>query len=245
MRKIDKVKVGLGSRSYNILIGSGLLDICGKLIKPITKKGDAIILTENKVPNVYLRKIQKSLSKEKIIHNKIILPSGERIKSFQYLKKVLNRMLQLKITRQSTVIALGGGAIGDLAGFASSIILRGVNYVQIPTTLLSQVDSSVGGKTGINSRYGKNLIGSFFQPQLVIADINTLKTLPKRQMISGYAEIVKYGLVNDRGFFSWLEDNGSEVINHNRPKLLYAIKRSCQNKSKIVSADERGIQNNL
>jgi len=239
MKKIDKVKVGLGSRSYNILIGSDLLDICGKLIKPITQMGDVLILTENKVPNIYLKKVQRSLSKQKIIHNRIILPSGEKIKSFQYLEKVLDRMLKLKITRQSTVVALGGGAIGDLAGFASSIILRGINYIQIPTTLLSQVDSSVGGKTGINSRYGKNLVGSFFQPQLVIADISTLKTLPKRQMISGYSEIVKYGIMADRRFFSWLENNGSEVINHNKAKLLRAIKVSCQNKSKIVSADEK------
>ena len=230
MKKIDKVKVGLGSRSYNILIGSDLLDICGKLIKPITQMGDVLILTENKVPNIYLKKVQRSLTKQKIIHNRIILPSGEKIKSFQYLEKVLDRMLKLNITRQSTVVALGGGAIGDLAGFASSIILRGINYIQIPTTLLSQVDSSIGGKTGINSRYGKNLVGSFFQPQLVISDISTLKTLPKRQMISGYSEIVKYGIIADRGFFSWLENNGSEVINHNKAKLLRAIKVSCQNK---------------
>ena len=239
MRNINKVKVGLGTRSYGILIGSGLLNICGKLIKPITKEGNVIILTESKIPKIYLRRVRNALSREKIIHSKIILPSGEKIKSFPYLQKILDEMLRLKVTRDSVVISLGGGSIGDLAAFAASIILRGIKYIQIPTTLLAQVDSSVGGKTGINSKYGKNLIGSFFQPQLVIADTDTLKTLPKRQMVSGYAEVVKYGLINDRNFFLWLEKNGKGVVNNNKDKLLHAIKKSCQSKSKIVSKDEK------
>ena len=169
----------------------------------------------------------------------IVLPVGEKIKNFSYLQELIEKILRLGIDRNALIICFGGGVLGDLVGLASSLILRGVDFIQIPSTLLAQVDSSVGGKTGINSKYGKNLIGTFKQPKSVIISIDVLKTLDKREMISGYAEILKYSLINDSSFFNWLKLKGEKILSLDPSSCIYAIKKSCSIKSKIVSKDEK------
>ncbi|MEQ8193950.1 MAG: iron-containing alcohol dehydrogenase, partial [Rhodospirillales bacterium] len=199
-----KVRVELGARSYDILVGLDLLAKAGGLIAPVLKQPRAVIVTDKNVAPLYLAPLETSLADAGIVSDAIVLPAGEQTKGFAHLEDLVNRILDLRVGRDTTLIALGGGVIGDLTGFAAAVILRGLDFVQIPTTLLAQVDSSVGGKTGINTRHGKNLVGAFHQPCLVLADIDTLDTLPAREVRAGYAEVAKYGLINDPAFFAWL-----------------------------------------
>lgn len=240
---MQKTTVNLGSRSYDILIGENIIDDTAARIKPVLKRDKTVIITDENVAIHQLGRVEKSLMDGKIDFNTIILPAGEGTKSFTHLQELLNKLLSLRLERTDTIIALGGGVIGDLVGFAASIYLRGINFIQIPTSLLAQVDSSVGGKTGINTEYGKNLIGAFHQPQLVLIDVTTLDTLEPRHVVAGYAEIVKYGLINDIEFFEWLEKNGETLISG--PADLRgiirteAILRSCEAKAAVVAADEK------
>ena len=235
----ETVRVALGARSYDIRIGAGLIGQAGSMLRPLMAVPRAVIVTDETVAALHLPRLAGSLDAGGIAHEDIVLPAGEATKSLDRLGEVLDRMLSAGIERSVTVIALGGGVIGDLGGFAASVALRGLPYVQIPTTLLAQVDSAVGGKTGINSRHGKNLIGSFYQPRLVIADVAALDSLPPRQRRAGYAEIVKYGALGDVDFFTWLEANGADLLAGDVEKLSYAVKTSCEAKADIVAADER------
>ncbi len=226
---MEKLRVELAERSYDILIGENLL---AELPKHLPQKKTLIITDEN-VNTFHRAKLEEAL---KGIDYKIkTLPAGESTKSFENLEVVCDWLLKNKPDRKTTIIAFGGGVIGDLVGFAASIVLRGINFIQVPTTLLSQVDSSVGGKTAINSKYGKNLVGAFYQPKLVLADIGLLKTLPRREFMSGYAEVVKYGLINQPEFFEWLDGNKLD----DKANLTKAIRKSCEFKADIVSKDER------
>ncbi len=238
MLKNNILKVKLGKRSYNILIGNNLIKETGILIKPLLQSNKTFIVTDDNVAKFFLHDLQKSLDKEQITHESFILPHGEKTKSFDQLQYLLDMIFTHKPDRKTTLIALGGGVIGDLTGFAASIVLRGINFIQIPTTLLAQVDSSVGGKTGINNRYGKNLIGSFHQPIMVLSDIETIKNLPIREFLAGYAEIAKYGLINDAAFFDYLEHNTIKILAHDAKVIQYIVNQSCAAKAKIVAEDE-------
>jgi 3-dehydroquinate synthase len=231
------VHVDLAERSYDIHIGKCLLEDVVNLIPDSSLgKKTFIIYDENTYP--YAQVLEEALA-GKVLESKIFpLKGGEPTKSYDGLQRTLDWLLEHKVDRQSLVIVLGGGVIGDLGGFVASIVMRGVPFVQIPTTLLAQVDSSVGGKTGINTNYGKNLVGSFYQPQAVLCDIGTLGTLPMREIKAGYAEIVKYGLINDIAFFEWLEENGQKVLALDEGAVIHAVEKSCQAKAAIVAADE-------
>lgn len=231
--------VDLAERSYNILIGRGLLGDIGEHIAPVLKTPRVVILSDDNVAPLYLEAVTSKLESANIAYQSFVLPAGEPTKSFEYLTKLVEDMLASRIERTTTLIALGGGVIGDLGGFAASILLRGIGYIQIPTTLLAQVDSSVGGKTAINSASGKNLIGAFYQPRLVIADTHTLETLPTREMLAGYAEVVKYGLLGDAEFYTWLEGHGHALIDGDADAQRTAVARCCEMKAEIVAADER------
>lgn len=225
-------------RSYDILTGPGLMDRVGELALPVARGRKAFILTDENVAPLYLGRTEASLTAAGFSVRHLIVPAGEQSKSFSTLEQVLTAMLDDRCERSTLLVALGGGIIGDLAGFAASILLRGVDFIQIPTTLLSQVDSSVGGKTGINTRHGKNLIGTFHQPRLVIADTDTLSTLPRREVLAGYAEVAKYGLIDDAPFWDWLEQNGTDVVALSPAPLALAIHTSCTAKARVVAADE-------
>lgn len=233
------VRVALGARSYDIVVGAGLLDAAAQYLKPVLARPHVLVVTDGTVAGLHLPALEEALTRSGIAWKRILLPPGERTKSFAYLQGLVEAMLGLGIDRQTTILALGGGVIGDLAGFAASIVLRGVDFVQIPTTLLAQVDSSVGGKTGIDVPRGKNLVGSFHQPRLVLADTGTLRTLPKRELLAGYAEIVKYGLIRDAAFFDWLDENGIRLVEGDEDARIQAVVTSCKAKAKIVAADER------
>ena len=204
----ERVSVPLGDRAYDILVGDGLLATCGETIGPILARPRAFIVTDENVAALHLPTLRKALGDAGVDVDHHILPAGEGTKSFAHLERLMAALLDAKIERRDTIIALGGGVIGDLTGFAASILRRGIQFIQVPTTLLAQVDSSVGGKTGINTPHGKNLVGAFHQPKLVLADTSVLNTLPRRELGAGYAEVVKYGLIRDAGFFDWLQDNG-------------------------------------
>lgn len=236
------VRVDLDARSYDIIIGNGLLSRAAALISPVLKQKRVFIVTDSNVARHYLKPLMENLEAASIAAQSFVVPAGEASKDLGTLGRVLDAMLAAKCERKTMVIALGGGVIGDLAGFAASILLRGVEFVQIPTTLLSQVDSSVGGKTGINTAVGKNLVGTFHQPRLVLADTDTLSTLPRRELLAGYAEVAKYGLLGDEPFFAWLEKNVSAILDlttANRDTLVHAIAESCRAKAKIVGEDEK------
>ena len=232
------VHVPLGERSYDILIGPGLMARAGGEISTRIKGRRAAIVTDENVGSRYLDGLMDSLQTDGIEAVSVTLPAGEKTKSFDYLTKVCDVLLEGRIERNDTVIALGGGVIGDLTGFAAGIVRRGVRFVQIPTSLLSQVDSSVGGKTGINARQGKNLIGIFNQPDLVLADTDVLDTLSEREFRAGYAEVAKYGLIDKPDFFEWLEKNWRGVFAGGAARIE-AIAVSCQAKADVVAADER------
>lgn len=236
---IRKVTVELGDRAYDILVGPGLIADAGTHLKPLLRRARVAIVTDETVGRLHLPALAKSLDTTGIKHSSIALPAGESTKSFANLERLTEWLLGEGIERGDLVIALGGGVIGDLTGFAASILRRGVDFAQIPTTLLSQVDSSVGGKTGINTKHGKNLAGAFHQPRLVLADTDALATLPMREFLAGYAEVVKYGLIGDRAFFDWLETNLDSLKNGAVETRIQAIVKSCEAKAATVAADER------
>lgn len=232
------VHVPLGDRAYDILIGPGLLARAGGEITSRLKGRKAAIITDEHVAPLYLEALMDALQTDGIEAVSLTLPAGEKTKSFDHLATVCDMVLAARIERNDAVIALGGGVIGDLAGFAAGIVRRGVRFVQIPTSLLSQVDSSVGGKTGVNSRHGKNLLGVFHQPDLVLADTSILDTLSPREFRAGYAEVAKYGLIDNPAFFEWLEKNWRQVF-EGGPERIEAIAVSCQSKADVVVEDER------
>ncbi|MBV9571115.1 MAG: 3-dehydroquinate synthase [Alphaproteobacteria bacterium] len=232
------VRVALAERGYDIHIGGGLLDRPGPLLKPLCR-GMTPVVTDENVARLHLEKLVAALRDAGIDSRPIILPPGEETKSFTNLESLCREMLRLGVERGGVVLALGGGVIGDLAGFAAGILKRGVDFVQMPTTLLAQVDSSVGGKTAIDVREGKNLIGLFHQPKLVLADTAVLSTLPPRELLSGYAEVVKYAVLGDVTFFDWLETNGGAALAGDAAALAQMIAHCCRMKAAIVARDER------
>ncbi|MBI2720070.1 MAG: 3-dehydroquinate synthase [Rhizobiales bacterium] len=234
----ETVPVELGRRSYDIIIGEGLLTEAGTRLKPLFKRPLTAIVTDANVARHHLAALQESLTAAGIRSMPIVLPAGEATKSFRHLEELCNGLLAAGIERRDRIIALGGGVIGDLAGFAAAILRRGVDFIQIPTTLLSQVDSSVGGKTGINAAHGKNLIGAFHQPVAVLADTSLLATLPRRELAAGYAEVAKYGLLGDAPFFEWLEGAADAIMRGDAQARIHAIRKSCEAKSRIVAEDE-------
>jgi len=235
----NKLRIDLKENSYDIIIEHGLLSNLGTLISQKFVKPKTFIVTDDNISVHWLEQTLESLSAQGISPKVLEVPAGENTKSFINLEKIIDQLLESKVDRGSLLIALGGGVIGDLAGFAGAVTLRGIKVVQVPTTLLSQVDSSVGGKTGINVRQGKNLVGSFYQPSLVAIDTQVLKTLPPRQLFAGYAEVVKYGLIKDCSFFDWLELNGKKVLEGDKLAQQFAIFTSCRIKAEIVEADEK------
>jgi len=230
------INIDLGTRSYPIYVGKGLLSSAELIFKHLPHKKIAIV-TNTKVANLYLANLVKMLSVQKEVIP-IILADGEEHKNQKTLGLIYDALLQNKADRNIALVALGGGVIGDITGFAAATFMRGVDFIQIPTTLLAQVDSSVGGKTGINHELGKNMIGSFYQPKCVIADVTALDTLDDRQLSAGMAEVIKYGLIRDYNFFEWLEKNMENVMNKNSDLMIEVVIRSCQNKADIVEADE-------
>ncbi|XP_031494626.1 3-dehydroquinate synthase, chloroplastic [Nymphaea colorata] len=234
------VDVDLGSRSYPIYIGSGLLREPQFLQRHVKGKR-VLVVTNTKVAPLYLDKVVDALTRgnSNVSVDSVVLPDGEKYKDMDTLMKIFDKAIETRLDRRCTFVALGGGVIGDMCGYAAASFLRGVNFIQIPTTLMAQVDSSVGGKTGINHRLGKNLIGAFYQPQCVLIDTDTLNTLPDRELASGIAEVIKYGLIRDAPFFEWQEKNMQALLARDPSALAYAIMRSCQNKAEVVSEDEK------
>ena len=232
-----RVRVELGERSYDILVGPGLIERAGAELAAVFPAARAAVITDRNVAELYLENLLQSLSAAGITAIEMVLPPGEATKSFPQLQAIVDRLLDARFERGDVVVALGGGVVGDIAGFAAAIVRRGMGFVQVPTTLLAQVDSSVGGKTGINTRQGKNLVGAFKQPNLVLADTAALDSLPVREFRAGYAETVKYGLINDIDFFTWLEANREGVF-AGGPARAEAITTSCRAKAAVVAADE-------
>ena len=238
MKKLDSYKVSLNENSYGIYIGRNLLQSLGDFIPNETKYSKIIVVTDKIILKKWRKLIIKNF-KENLNCEVISIEGGEKTKSFRYLENLIEKILKIGVDRKALLICLGGGVLGDLVSLASSLILRGIDLIQVPTTLLSQVDSSVGGKTGINSKYGKNLIGTFKQPKAVIISTELLDTLPKREIKSGYAEILKYAFIKDKDFFKWLEINAIKLLNLDSKTCAYAIKKSCSIKAKVVSKDEK------
>ncbi len=234
----ELVRVELAGRSYDIKIGSGLLHNAANHIAPLLKRKYVAIVTDDNVAATHLASLQAAFASAGIESKAIILPAGESTKSYAHFAELCDGLLAAGVERKDVVIALGGGVIGDLTGFASAALRRGVNFIQIPTSLLAQVDSSVGGKTGINSKHGKNLIGAFHQPVLVLADLDVLKTLPQRQRAAGYAEIAKYGLLGNAMFYDWLDRNVEAIMAGDVSATARAVKTSCEMKARIVAEDE-------
>ena len=234
---MQTLTVGLGERSYPIHIGSGLLGRA-ELLQPALPNKRAAIVTNTTVAPLYLEKLRQTLQSIGVSSMPIILPDGEQYKNSATLNLIYDALLASRCERSTPLIALGGGVIGDMTGYAAATYLRGVPFIQIPTTLLAQVDSSVGGKTGINHPLGKNMIGAFYQPQLVLADTDTLDTLPDNELAAGLAEVIKYGLIRDLQFFEWLEQNIDKLLARDTEALQYSIARSCRNKAEVVAADE-------
>lgn len=238
MSDIQTLIVGLGARSYPIHIGAGLLDR-PDLLQPHLPRKRAAIVTNTTVGPLYLAALRASLGQIGVDAIEVVLPDGEQYKTSETLGLIYDALLQARCERSTPLIALGGGVIGDMTGYAAATYLRGVPFIQIPTTLLAQVDSSVGGKTGINHPLGKNMIGAFYQPQVVLADTTTLNTLPDKELAAGAAEVIKYGLIRDLPFLEWLEANIDAVMARDPAALAEAIARSCRNKAEVVAADER------
>jgi 3-dehydroquinate synthase len=235
---MQTLTVGLGERSYPIHIGGGLLGHAELLIPHLPNRRAAVV-TNTTVGPLYLGALSALLQGNGVDIVPIVLPDGEEYKNAETLGLIYDALLTHRCERNTPLIALGGGVVGDMTGFAAATYLRGVPFIQIPTTLLAQVDSSVGGKTGINHPLGKNMIGAFYQPQVVIADISTLDTLPDRELRAGIAEVIKYGLIRDLRFLEWLEQNMDQLLARDAQALQYAIARSCRNKAEVVGADER------
>jgi 3-dehydroquinate synthase len=241
---LSKINVSLKDRSYPIYIGDEVL-ADSELISSSIESNQVVIVTDSNVANLYLKDIKQHFTKKEC--HIFILSPGEKSKNFIELERLLSFMLENNINRSATLIALGGGVVGDLAGFAAATYQRGIDYIQIPTTLLAQVDSSVGGKTAINLPLGKNMVGAFYQPQAVFIDTSTLKTLPNREFNAGMAEVIKYGLISDAGFLDWIVKHLTDILSLKKETLGYMVQRSCENKAKIISTDEleRGIRATL
>lgn len=235
---VERIGVALGARSYEVLIGPGLIGNAGAAIGAVLPRRKVAVVTDRHVAALYLAPLRESLRRAGMDAAEIVVPPGESSKSFGQLQSVVEAALEARLERGDAIVALGGGVVGDLAGFAAAVTRRGMKLVQIPTTLLAQVDSSVGGKTGINARLGKNLVGAFHQPTVVLADTEVLDTLPPREFSAGYAEVVKYGLIGDADFFSWLEANRQAVFAGGAARVR-AIAESCRSKARTVAADEQ------
>jgi len=230
------MQVELGDRSYPIYMGAGYLDRADLLTQHIKSK-QVIVVTNETIAPLYLQQLTAQLQEYQL--ESVILPDGEQYKTLATLEIIFNALLVKQFSRNATLIALGGGVIGDLSGFAAACYQRGIPFIQIPTTLLAQVDSSVGGKTGVNHALGKNMIGAFYQPQCVLIDVKVLDTLDDRQLSAGVAEVIKYGLIRDINFFSWIEQNIEKILTRDQAALTYIIEQSCRNKAEIVASDER------
>ena len=239
MSAVDTVEVALADRSYTIRVGAGLIDRAGEELADLLSGRKAVVVADETVAALHLPALTRSLTGVARSVDALTVPAGESAKSMDGLADLLDRILALGIDRRTIVIALGGGVTGDLAGFAAAVALRGLDFVQIPTTLLAQVDSSVGGKTGVNTRHGKNLVGAFHQPRRVLIDTAVLDTLPRRELLAGYAEVVKYGAIADLDFFQWLEANGGRLLDGDADARRHAIVMSCRAKAAVVAADER------
>ncbi len=239
-----RVRVDLAAdRGYDIVIGDGLIADAATYLRPVVSGKRVAVICDETVAALHLSDLRRALTADAIEPHEIIVPPGEPTKDFATLERLIDDLLDARIERGDTVIAFGGGVVGDLAGFAAAILRRGVAVVQMPTTLLAQVDSAVGGKTGINTRHGKNLVGAFHQPRLVLADIGVLDTLPGRELLAGYAEVAKYGLIGDAEFFAWLEDHGPAVCAGDNDARRHAVVASCRAKARIVADDERELGN--
>jgi 3-dehydroquinate synthase len=236
---VETLRVELVERGYDILVGLGLIPTAGQHIRPLMRRKQAIVVTDETIAGLHLRPTLDSLDAVGIAHHTIVLPPGESTKDLAHFGRLVDDVLACNIERGTMLVALGGGVVGDICGFAAATLLRGIDFVQIPTTLLAQVDSSVGGKTAINTAAGKNLLGVFYQPRLVLADSGALATLPRRELLAGYAETVKYGLIADAGFFDWLDAEGDKVLDLEAEALNRAVITSCRMKAEIVAADER------
>lgn len=238
--KTVRIDLPAVARGYDIMVGDALLGEAGTLIHLKLGQRRCIIVTDRNVAELYQQRLEAVLAAagHTLLPTLVITP-GEGSKDFATLQALLDKLLESGVDRQTLMIAFGGGVVGDLTGVAASLVLRGVDIVQIPTTLLAQVDSSVGGKTGINSSHGKNTIGTFYQPRLVLADVSTLDSLPEREMQSGYTEVVKYGLIGDAAFFQWCQTHGGKLLRGDREAQIHAVSKSCEHKARIVIADER------
>ncbi|MGQ0664556.1 MAG: 3-dehydroquinate synthase [Pseudomonadota bacterium] len=234
-----RVRVDLGARGYDIVVGRRLFERAGEFLAPVLRAGRVFVVTDERVAAAQWPRLEAGFEAAGLSVSKIVMPHGETTKDVAHLARLLDDLLDRRPERNDMVLALGGGVIGDLAGLAASLLLRGVDVVQAPTTLLAQVDSAVGGKTAINTSHGKNLIGTFHQPRLVLADLDALSTLPERELRAGYAEAVKYGLIDDADFFAWLESNGRGVIDGDAATRQYAVVKCCHAKARIVGQDER------
>lgn len=236
-----QVDVDLGDRSYPIYIGQGLLS-SGELIRKHVTSKKCLIVTNTKVGPLYSAAVRKALEQEhgrKVEVFEVVLPDGEEHKTMEVLMLILDAAMTHKLDRKSTMIALGGGVVGDMTGFAAAIYQRGIKFIQIPTTLMAMVDSAVGGKTAVNHPLGKNMIGAFYQPEAVLCDVGSLDTLPDRELCSGIAEVIKYGLIRDADFFRWQEDNMDKIVGRDPTVMAEVIRRSCENKACVVAADEK------
>lgn len=233
-----RVDVGLKEHGYPIYIGTDFLTRVGEMMKPFARSSKVFVIMDNLVGALYLPMVKTSLEQAGFTVFDLVVPQGEASKSFDRAKELLERILKTGCDRQSVVVALGGGVVGDLAGFCASLLLRGVDFIQIPTTLLAQTDSSVGGKTAVNTAVGKNLVGTFHQPKAVFIDVSTLKTLDPQQILAGFAEVVKYGLALNADFWNWLVDNGESVLALDDTVLSYAVEQCCRIKTAVVEADE-------
>jgi 3-dehydroquinate synthase len=233
------VRVALGERAYDVAIGARLLEEAPRHLQPLLRERRVFVVTDENVRAAHWPRLERALAAAGIAAPLVTLPPGERTKDFAHLERVLSAVLDQRPERRSLLLALGGGVIGDLVGLAASLLLRGVDFVQVPTTLLAQVDSSVGGKTAIDTRHGKNLVGAFYQPRLVLADLDALATLPPRELRAGYAEAVKYGLIDEPGFFDWCEANGAAVLAGDTGAQAHAVATSVAAKARIVAEDER------
>lgn len=236
---MQKIRVELAERSYNIVIGDHILGGIGSALEKFEFSSKAALVSNNTVNEIYGKTVSESLKKAGFDLVEILIPDGEKYKSMEWVRKIYDGLLAAKLDRKSAVLALGGGVIGDITGFAASTYMRGVDFIQVPTTLLAQVDSSVGGKTGVNHPLGKNMIGTFWQPRLVWIDIETLKTLPRREFLSGLSEVIKYGVIWDKKLFEFLEAKRDAIFKLDKNALNYLIGRSCEIKSEVVSKDER------
>ncbi len=239
MTGFETVPVALGERAYDIRVGQGLIGAAGRHLQDLLGHRPAVVVTDETVAALHLPAFAAGLSQAGIPLHPIILPPGEATKSFADLERLIDALLAARVERGDAIVALGGGVIGDLTGFAAAILRRGADFVQVPTTLLAQVDSSVGGKTGINTGHGKNLVGAFHQPRRVLADVGVLDSLPRRELLAGYAEVVKYGLLGDAAFFAWLEGHGRALLDGDMTLRRQAVVACCRAKAAIVGRDER------